>query len=114
MGLEIVIEESGDVSGIRLNGRLDAATSPLLERQIALLLEENQKKILIDFSSVDYLSSAGLRLLLSTTKRLKGKGGKLALFGMMEEVLEIVKMAGFERILRHFATEEQALQDLNS
>ena len=93
---------------LRCEGRLVATTSPQLEDAINLLLDQERVKILLDFSRIDYLSSAGMRLLLSMTKRLKSKKGKLALFAIHEEVREIINMAGFEKVLAIHSTEEEA------
>jgi len=108
MGLELTIEEESVKEGklLRLDGRLDATTSPFLETTLERLSGENHKKILLDFSRVNYLSSAGMRLLLAYTKRLKGG---LILFSIHEDAMEIIKMAGFERILNIHSGEKEAL-----
>lgn len=112
IGLHIQIEDSDDKKIVRVEGRIDAASAPALENKLTSLIEDKQIWILMDFSKVDYLSSAGMRLLLSLTKKLKSRGGKLALCGMGEEVMEIIKMAGFERILHIYPTEKEALGNL--
>lgn len=94
---------------IRCEGRLDAISSPQLEIALNRIIDEKQNKILIDFNKIDYLSSAGMRLLLSMTKRLKTKGGQLGLFSIHEDVMEIIRMAGFEHILNIYHDEKQAL-----
>jgi anti-anti-sigma factor len=108
--LHIDLEEIEHKIVLRLDGRLDAATVPILERKINTLIEEKHYKIYLDFLRVDYLSSAGLRLLLSFSKKLKAKKGSLVLFAIGEEVMEIIKLAGFEKILLIFETEQDAFQ----
>lgn len=110
MSLEIDLEEIENRIILRLFGRIDAATSSILEKKLQLLFEEKHYDLLLDFSDVDYLSSAGLRLLLSATKKLHSLKGDLVLFSLAAEVEEIVKMAGFDRILHIFASEKEALQ----
>ncbi len=110
LGLNVKIEEQKNRKLVRLEGRLDATTTPALEVKISKVLEENKQFMLIDFSKVDYLSSAGMRLLLSATKKIKAHGGKLVFCAMSDEVMEIIKMAGFERILAIYPTEEEALK----
>ena len=73
---------------------------------------ETHVQLLLDFTDVDYLSSAGMRLLLSATKKLKAREGVLLLSGVGEEVMEIIKMAGFEKILAIFSSEKEALERL--
>ena len=72
-------------------------------------LTKSEAKVLVDFSKVDYLSSAGMRLLLSTTKKMKKNEGKLIFFSISDEVMEIIRMAGFERILSIYGSEQEAL-----
>ena len=110
IGLQIDLEEIENKMILRLDGRLDAATTPILERKIHSLIDEHHHKILLDFFHVDYLSSAGMRLLLATSKNLKSKKGALLLFSINEEVLEIIKLAGFEKILQIFESEQEAIQ----
>ncbi|NGX50898.1 MAG: Anti-sigma-B factor antagonist [Chlamydiae bacterium] len=110
VGLNITTESGPTATIVRIEGRLDAASAPLLERKLLKLSEEGSKNILLDFSQVNYLSSAGMRLLLSTTKKLKAMSGALHCCSVGEEVMEIIKMAGFERILHIFPTEREALQ----
>lgn len=108
-GLKIQEQEVDHKMIMRISGRLDAASSPLLERKVATLLEGDFDYLLLDLQNLDYLSSAGMRFLLSTTKQLKAKNGNLVLFGIKPEVMEIISMAGFERILHICLNEQEAL-----
>lgn len=110
MSLQIDLEEIEQRIILRLDGKVDAATCPILEKKISKLIEEKRYDLLLDFSNVDYLSSAGLRLLLSATKKLHTLKGDLVIFSLAPEVEEIVKMAGFDRILHVFTDEKEALQ----
>ena len=69
------------------------------------------RKLLIDFTALDYISSAGLRVLLATAKRLSGAKGALRLFGLNETVREVFDISGFSTIFAVFATEADALRD---
>lgn len=111
IGVEITVEQEGDIYIIILEGRLDAATTPVVEKKLAALLDI-AKKIVVDLTDIVYLSSAGMRLLISMTKKLHGKGGEVCFFGMSDDVLEIIKMAGFERILKITKTRNDALKSL--
>ena len=63
-GLVSIKEESrGDVLILKMSGRLDAVSSPAVERKIFDYLDRDKHKLLLDFSGIDYLSSAGLRML---------------------------------------------------
>ncbi len=109
VGLHVELEEIDRKIILRLDGRLDAATTPVLERKIDSLIAENRNHLLLDFLHIDYLSSAGMRLLLSAAKKLKAKKGVLLIFSVSEDVMEIIKLAGFERILQIFESEQDAL-----
>lgn len=111
LGIRVAVEEKENVLIVRLDGRLDATSTPVLEGKIKPLLDKSMR-ILIDFSGVDYLSSAGMRLLLSATKKMKAKNGHLVFCGLSDDVMEIIKMAGFDKILRIFPTEKEALAAL--
>jgi len=113
-GLEIQVEESEDKSVLRLEGRIDASSASILEKQIGKHLDGKSSKLLLDFTKIAYLSSAGMRILLSATKKFKGQGGLLFFFGMNKEVMDIVKMAGFERILPIYPNEKKALEALKN
>lgn len=112
LGLNIAIEEVGGKCVLRLEGRIDAVTSPSLEKEIAHLFEGGHKHMLLDCLKVDYLSSAGMRLLLSSTKKFKGAKGHFALCNLEDEVMEIIKVAGFERVLEIYSSEADGLKGL--
>jgi len=111
LGVKVKVEEKEGAVLIRLEGRIDAASTPVLENKIRALLD-TKDRILFDFAKVDYLSSAGLRLLLSATKKLKSRGGHLVSCNIADDVMEIIKMAGFERVLSIYSTEQEALTAL--
>ena len=108
-GLTFETEDQDGKLIFRLNGRLDATSSPNLEAKLNEQIEAGHNNVLLDFGNIDYLSSAGMRLLLSATRRLAGAGGKLLLCSIGEDVMEIIKVAGFERILNIYSTEQEAL-----
>lgn len=111
IGVDIVVEQENDIYIVSLSGRLDASTTPVIEKKLGKLLEVAHK-IAIDFSKISYLSSAGLRLLLSSTKKMQAKEGKIAFFSMSDDVIEIIQMAGFERILHIFPSKKETLKFL--
>ena len=75
VGLKIDMEEISQRIILRLDGRIDAASSMILERKLNKLIDENHLHLLLDFTRVDYLSSAGMRVLLSSLKKVKAKKG---------------------------------------
>jgi anti-anti-sigma factor len=110
--METVVEEKGDVVVIRVNGRLDAASSPQLEKKVNSIIETGHFKLLLNMSGVDYLSSAGMRLMLSVSKKLKHLEGKVVACNLSEDVMEVIKMAGFHQVLELYSSEEEGLNHL--
>ncbi len=80
-----------------VEGRLDTMTSPNLEKEI-LAISESAESLTIDFSKLDYISSAGLRVLLSAHKSFAKKGG-MCVINVNETVMDIFEVTGFKDIL---------------
>ncbi len=87
------ITKNGSVLNIAVEGRIDTVTSPDLEKTILDNISEVED-MTIDLKGVDYISSAGLRVLLSTQK-IMDKQGKLLIRGVGENVMEIFEVTGF-------------------
>ena len=79
---------------LKIIGRLDTNTAPLLDEELKVLTES--AKLTIDFSELDYISSAGLRLLLVAKKKF---GDGFTLKGVKEDVMDVLEMTGFTDIL---------------
>ena len=110
LGLQIQMEEIEKKVVARIEGRIDAASAPTLEKRLMQLINENHTDILVDFAQVDYLSSAGMRVLLATTKKLRAEKGSLILFSLHDDVAQIIRMAGLDKILLICQNERAALQ----
>ncbi|MBR5901202.1 STAS domain-containing protein [bacterium] len=83
---------------VAVKGRLDTLTSPKLESELEPSIAK-ARSLVLDLAEVDYLSSAGLRLLLTLQKRFKREGGSFALRNIQPGVMEILRMTGFLKIL---------------
>ena len=83
---------------IRLSGRIDATTAPGMEESIFQAIEEGSRALIIDLESVEYMSSAGLRVLLAGLKKMKSVGGELRLSSLQPHVREVFEMTGFSRL----------------
>ena len=110
--MDITTRTQNDVTLVALAGNLDSNTSPQAQQALDAVLASGATKIAVDFTALDYISSAGLRVLLGTAKRLTGAGGALHLFGLNQTVREVFDISGFSRILPVFATEAEALKGL--
>ena len=108
--MEITTRTQNTVTLVALAGSLDSNTSPQAQQALDGILAGGGKKMVIDFTALDYISSAGLRVLLGTAKRLSGAGGGLHLFGLNDTVREVFDISGFSTILAVYATEAEALR----
>jgi anti-anti-sigma factor len=108
--MDITTRTQNDVALVALAGSLDSNTSPQAQQALEGMLAGGQRKIVVDFTALDYISSAGLRVLLGAAKRLRGTGGALHLFGLNETVREVFDISGFSSILAVYATEADALK----
>ena len=95
---------------VRCAGTLDTNTSGEAHGYLNKLLDQGTSKLLVNFENVDFVSSAGLRILLATAKRLTGSGGDLRICGLNEAVNEVFEISGFSTILDVFSSQEEALQ----
>lgn len=113
LGLEIKVEEIDKIIILRLLGRLDAASSSILQDKLNIFINEKKYTLLLDFSNVDYLSSAGLRILLAFTKKCKENKGRLGIFSVTDDVMEVIKLTGFDKILNIYKKEKEAFLEKN-
>lgn len=88
-------ERRDDILILRPRGRLDSNSSPELERVVAEQLEAGTQRVVFDLSALDYISSAGLRVVLLAGKKLRASKGKLVLVGLSDMVREVFDMSGF-------------------
>ncbi|MBE9607995.1 STAS domain-containing protein [Chitinilyticum piscinae] len=107
MAISTTLETLADTSLLRASGRLDGSTSPQLEKNLLPLLAEPGSKVLLDLAELDYVSSAGLRIILMAAKRAKQAGGRFVLCGLQPQVSEVFEMSGFTRILELAASVDE-------
>ncbi|MBI3784038.1 MAG: STAS domain-containing protein [Deltaproteobacteria bacterium] len=110
--MTITEAKHNDTFIVAIDGRLDASNAPDLERALLKQIDGGAKKLLVDCAGLDYISSAGLRVLLVAAKRLKTVDGTVALSGLKHTVREVLDIAGFSPIFRLFADRTTALAGL--
>lgn len=96
--MNIKVIEEGKPFIIAIEGRLDTNTAPQLEAFANDLASQNINDIVCDLSDCDFVSSAGLRVIVAMQKRAM-VGGSLVFRGVQPEVMEVFQMTGFDRIL---------------
>ncbi len=95
--MTIAKTQNGSALTLALEGRLDTVTSPELEKELKASMG-GAESLVLDFSKLDYISSAGLRVLLSAHKAMSGKGG-MKVINVNEVVQEVFDVTGFADIL---------------
>ncbi len=91
-------KQEGSALTIKISGRLDTTTAPVLDEELKASLEGTEALVL-DFSDLEYISSAGLRVLLSAQKIMNKQEGSMKLTGVNESIMEIFEVTGFVDIL---------------
>ena len=105
--MEHHIEEGDHATTIHISGSIDALTSDQVEAFVQEKLG-NQKQLVLDLAGVDFVSSAGLRVLMTVLKQLRRQKGDLRLAAPQPNVLRMLNMAGFTSIAKLFDTVEDA------
>mgnify|MGYP006285025733 CR=1 FL=1 len=106
---ECSISEGNGYKKIKIKGRIDSISAPSVENEIQEISAGGAKIIACDFSEVNYISSAGLRIFLTGKQRMANAGGDLILFGMNDQIYQVFKMGGFHNILKILPTEEDII-----
>lgn len=96
--MEFAHEYAGDVVVAKLAGRLDSSAAASAEESLASILGNGVPRLAIDLSQLDYISSAGLRVLLVIARKVQQAHGKMALFGVRPGVGEVFSISGFDKI----------------
>ncbi|NLI83247.1 MAG: STAS domain-containing protein [Deltaproteobacteria bacterium] len=93
-----------------VKGRLDSTNSEDFERMLLGSVRQGENRLVLDFGELDYISSAGLRVLLKAVKELKVSDGHLALCSVRDYIKEIFEMSGFVSFLPIHSTVEDSLR----
>ncbi len=109
--MTISVKTTNDIKVLHFEGELDIQTSPDAQNQLKQLIEEGARKILVNFEQLEYISSAGVAVLLAAAKQLKAVDGELRVCGLNEVVKEVFEISGFMTILKVFGSESEAIED---
>ena len=111
MNLEIKTLDNGIIA-IEMNGRLDLQGGLDIEAQFKQHSETEKAGILVDMSNVDFISSNGMRLLISNAKALSKQGGKMVLYNPVKLVKSALETAGFNQLIPIHDDYQSACSDL--
>ncbi len=107
--MQCVCKKQGNAVVMRLSGKLDANTAAQFEQECNTWIESGEKYLVVNFEELVYISSAGLRSILSTAKRLKQNQGSIAICGLRDMVEKVFTISGFLAYLPVFSSTDDAL-----
>ncbi|BCS89631.1 STAS domain-containing protein [Pseudodesulfovibrio sediminis] len=94
---------------LTVDGNLDGEGTQALEEKVLGLLESGETKILFDFSSLDYINSSGLRVLVLAYQRLKKASGTVAICGVKDYIQEVFEVSGYDKIFPLYPAQTDAI-----
>jgi len=104
-------QTAGDIALVKVGGYIEFNTSDELDVVLNALVERGQYKIILDLSSVEYISSRGWSIFLSKIKEIREHEGDLKLVGLTENVYEVYKVLEFFWFMKAYPTLEEAISD---
>ena len=96
--MEFEEEQHDGIHVLKPKGRVDSRTAAEFEAKLLGLIETGSEAIAVDFAELEFMSSAGLRVILMAAKRLKANGA-FALCGLSEPIMEVFQVSGFAKML---------------
>jgi anti-sigma B factor antagonist len=104
--MDINFSSQGNWMIVSIEGRMDTVSAPEFDKVVQQRILEGSNRLIVDFSKLDYISSAGLRSILMAGKSSKSKGGELACCGVKGVVKKVFEVSGFHKILPVFDSTE--------
>jgi anti-anti-sigma factor len=111
--MQISDEAVGGVCIVTARGRLDGAASGPFGERVQTLIGPERPKLLIDFTGIDFVTSAGLRAVLTILKKVKSVNGLFALCGVQASVREVLEITGIAGMIQTYPGREAALAALS-
>ena len=107
--MDIQVSETEGVTVVTVDGELDTNSAPIAQQQIVPLAVDGVRLVL-DMTKVPYMSSAGIRVLLSTYRQVTGNGGKIVLVGLADDVKDTMSVTGFLKFFQTYDTVDAGRQ----
>lgn len=107
--IDINVSDQNEITLVEVSGRVDSMTANQFGEALTTQLDAGNSHIVLDLSSVDYMSSAGLREIVSALKTAKKAKGDVRLANPSSRVREVLEMAGLDTIFRIFPTQDAAI-----
>ncbi len=106
---DIYVSDQNQVKLVEVKGRIDSSNAGELGEALTGVLDDGALKMVIDLSAVDFMSSAGLRELVSALKRIRREQGDIRLAQPSERVHEVLEMAGLNTIFQIYPSQSEAI-----
>ncbi len=106
--MKIVCDKRTAGTLLQVNGRMDAVSAPDFEKQCLQVIEDGEKTVVVDLAGLEYISSAGLRSLLTSAKKAKAAKCVMRVCGLAGMVQEVFQVSGLNSIFAVAATVEEA------
>ncbi|MEK6575748.1 MAG: STAS domain-containing protein [Chloroflexota bacterium] len=107
--MEISTRDHKRASVIRITGRVDSNTCPQFDQKLKEYINANRVHIVVEMDKTDFLSSAGVRALISAQKAVRPKGGQVVLSNPSEKVRDVLKLAALESLFPVYDDTESAI-----
>jgi stage II sporulation protein AA (anti-sigma F factor antagonist) len=107
--MEMMVRKEENAVIISVTGRMDAVAAPQFDKRLETLMTEGDRRIIIDFKNLEYISSAGLQTILAAAKKLEQVNGEIVLLHLSGAVKEVFEISGFDTIFRVFDDQDAAL-----
>ena len=107
-------EKTGDVLIVGLSGKIDTEGSKELFEKLNALTDQAERNLLLDFSSVSYINSSGMGVLLMVAKKLNGVRGKIILAKVNDQIRQVLRISGLASIIGIYPSRDEALQAFTS
>jgi anti-sigma B factor antagonist len=107
--VEITTNEYRRVAVVSVSGRIDTSTSTQFEEVIKDLIDNGHFNLVLDFNDVDFLSSSGLRIMVTTRKKLREMGGDVVLANPSQRAADSVEIAGLDKLFQSYTNREEAI-----
>lgn len=102
MSMEITVRELKDVDVVAVSGRVDSSTAPRLDQTLKGLVDNRRYRIVLDLAQVEYMSSAGLRAMVSCLRSVQKRFGNVHVAQPSDKVKEVLDLAGLDVVFDVF------------
>jgi anti-sigma B factor antagonist len=104
-----LLRPSEDVAVVVAEGEIDIFTAPRLQEALTEALESKARRLIVDITSVSFIDSTGLSVLIASFNQLQQRGAGLGIVGSQASVMRVFRLTRLEDVFTFYATREQAL-----